>query len=249
MKKKAIYEVSMSLLAVIAVTLAILDISKGLMQWQIILDNLILVIFIFDYTIRLFVAKSKKEFIKNNVLDLIAIIPFNSAFRMFRVFKLAKLFRLTKISKFTKLFRLAAYVFRATDKLKGFLNTNGFKYMLIITTTFIFIGGVAIHYAENMPFSDGLWWAFVTATTVGYGDISPSTTLGRGIAMVLMLIGIGLIGSLTSTITSFFLNQTSKSETYSDELLNEIKEKIDNVKSLTDDDIDTICKILKTMNK
>ena len=121
--------------------------------------------------------------------------------------------------------------------------------MLVITTTFIFIGGVAIHYAENMPFSDGLWWAFVTATTVGYGDISPSTNLGRGIAMVLMLIGIGLIGSLTSTITSFFLNQTSKSETYSDELLNEIKEKIDNVKSLTDDDIDTICKILKTMNK
>lgn len=51
MQKRAIYEVSMSLLAVVAVALAILDISKGLMQWQIIIDNLILVIFIFDYTI------------------------------------------------------------------------------------------------------------------------------------------------------------------------------------------------------
>lgn len=249
MQKKIIYEVFMSLLAIIAVILALLDILKGLLSWQIVLDNVILVIFILDYLVRFFIANNKKDFVKTNIFDLIAIIPFNSVFRIFRVFKLAKLFRLAKVAKFTKLFRLVAYGFRVTNKLRTFLNTNGFKYMLIVSSIFILLGGISIHYAENMSFSDGIWWAFVTATTVGYGDISPTSPFGRVIAMVLMLVGIGLIGSLTSTITSFFLNNSPSHTSYSDELLNEIKEKIDNIKTLSDEDIDTICSILKTMNK
>lgn len=238
----------MSMFAIIAVILALLDISKGLTSWQITLDNIILIIFILDYLIRLILSENKKVFIKSNILDLVAIIPFNSAFRAFRLFKLTKLFRLSKISKLTKLMRLFSYTLRAGFKMKKFMNTNGFKYMLIITIVLIGLGGIAIHYAEGMPFFDGFWWAFVTATTVGYGDISPVSPFGRCIAMILMLIGIGLIGSLTSTITSFFLNASPK-QPYSDEVLDEIKGKIDNIKSLTDDDIDTICNILKTLNK
>ena len=65
-------------------------------------------------------------------------------------------------------------------------------------------------YFEGMKFQDALWWSFVTTTTVGYGDLSPATSAGRIVASFLMLVGIGLIGSLTSTITSFFLqNQSS----------------------------------------
>lgn len=248
-KKVVYYEISMSILAVIAVTFAFIDISKGLYGWEIIADNVILIVFILDYVIRLYLAKEKKKFVQNNVMDLIAIIPFNSAFRIFRIFKLAKLARLARISKFTKLVRLFAYVLRFTDKIKVFLNTNGFKYMLIITTIFIGIGGVSIHYAEGMNLLDGLWWSFVTATTVGYGDISPVTPLGRLIAMILMLIGIGLIGSLTSTITSFFLNVNSKRKSFTDETIETIKNDLDNIKSLSDEDIDQICAVLKTLNK
>ena len=71
-------------------------------------------------------------------------------------------------------------------------------------------------YVEGMTFPDALWWAFVTATTVGYGDISPSSGIGRIIAAVLMLVGIGLLGALTSSITSFFLKEKER-ESYNSE--------------------------------
>ena len=66
--------------------------------------------------------------------------------------------------------------------------------------------------------------------------------------MLLMLVGIGLIGSLTSTITSFFLYH-SKPSSVADETVENIKARLDDVTSLTDEDIDNICKILKTLNK
>jgi len=56
-------------------------------------------------------------------------------------------------------------------------------------------------------FDDALWWSFVTATTVGYGDISPVTTPGRIIAAILMLTGIGFIGMLTGVISTFFISK------------------------------------------
>ncbi len=249
MKRNLIYELIMGILAVVSVIFAVIDFSTGLYHWQVIVDNIIYFIFLFEYLIRLFISDDKKTFFKQNLFDFIAIIPFSSAFRIFRVAKLVKLTRLAKLIKFTKFIKVFSYAMRSIVKLKIFFNTNGFKYVLIVTFIFVITGGIGIHYIEHMSLFDGIWWALVTATTVGYGDISPSTTIGRIIAMLLMLVGIGLIGSLTSTITSFFLNMNNKKKSISDDIIENIKSKIDDVKSLSDDDIDTICGILKTMNK
>jgi voltage-gated potassium channel len=62
-------------------------------------------------------------------------------------------------------------------------------------------------------FGDAVWWAIVTATTVGYGDVSPVTLEGRVIAVVLMLTGIGVIGVFTATVASFFFADQQESET------------------------------------
>ncbi len=98
-----------------------------------------------------------------------------------------------------------------------------------------------------MSIQDGIWWAFVTSTTVGYGDISPVTPFGRIIATVLMLVGIGLIGSLTITITSYFLN--IKNKTIKDDIIENIKIRIDDIENLSNEDIDDICKVLKSLKK
>lgn len=85
----------------------------------------------------------------------------------------------------------------------------------MMSGVFILSATFGMMYFERMNFSDALWWSFVTATTVGYGDLSPSTNTGRIIASLLMIVGIGLIGSLTSSITSFFLHNNDTRKNFS----------------------------------
>ena len=61
-------------------------------------------------------------------------------------------------------------------------------------------------------FPDALWWSFVTVTTVGYGDLSPVTPMGRAIAVVLMLVGIGLFGGLTANLASAIMKSEENVE-------------------------------------
>ncbi len=73
-------------------------------------------------------------------------------------------------------------------------------------------------FAENMSFPDALWWSIVTCTTVGYGDISPATSIGRVVAVILMIFGIGLIGMLTGAITTYFTTEHKSNKTDNTEL-------------------------------
>lgn len=237
-KRRLIYEYFICVLALAGTALAVIDIFRGLSLWQHWMDWGILCILTVDYFVGLILAKDKKVFFRENIFHLIAIFPFHSTFRIFRATSLAKLVSLSIVG---------AFPLKAFKKVKIFINTNGLKNVIVLTAMAIMFGAVGIMYTEGMSFSDGLWWAFVTATTVGYGDLSPSTGLGRIIAAVLMIFGIGLIGSITSTITSYFLKFNSKG--FKEETLEMIKGKIDNVATLSDEEIDSICKILKTLNK
>lgn len=238
----------MGVFALLAVIISIIDIVKGINTTLFIIDTAILIVFIADYVIRLIFADNKKHFFKSNILDLIAIIPFNSLFKMFRIIKLARLTRISKLSRILKLSKLLTYMVRFSVRIKVFINTNGFKYSLIITIILICLGAVGISQFESMNLTDALWWAFVTTTTVGYGDISPSTALGRLIAVILMITGIGLIGSLTSTITSYFFSKEPKVSPKND-VIHSLQKQIENVDNLTDENIEEICLILKSLRK
>lgn len=137
---------------------------------------------------------------------------------------------------------------RFTTRIRRFFNTNGFKYICIAALVIILLGAVGIHLAEGMSLPNGIWWSFVTATTVGYGDTYPVTTSGKFLAVFLMLTGIGFVGTLTSTITSFFLNPHGREALpYREEEIEAIKKKLDDLSSMTDEDIDTMAALLKTL--
>ena len=235
-----IYDIIISVLAAAAVFLVIVDLSQGLNEWQTRADQAILSVFLADYLVRLFLAEDKAKYIRTNICDLIAILPFHTVFR---------LFKMASIARFAKLPRMFAFMYRPLKKARRFFNTNGFKYVVFITTIMIIIGGILIHFAEGMSYGDGIWWAFVTTTTVGYGDISPSTFYGRIIAMVLMLLGIGLLGTITSTLTSYFLNPPAQPKGIRDETLEAVKNQLDHFDELSSEDVDDICHILKALKR
>jgi voltage-gated potassium channel len=68
---------------------------------------------------------------------------------------------------------------------------------------------------EFKSFWDGVWWAFVTVTTVGYGDLYPTTVVGRVVGIVLMLTGIGFLAVLTATVSSAFVKSDRQDESSS----------------------------------
>lgn len=252
---KVIYEIIMAILSLTVILLLVIELSYnlsvGILNVFNIIDDIILATFIIDYFTRLFFAKNKKEFIKNNIIDLIAIIPFNSAFQATKLLRLSKLIRFTKVTKFVKLlkaFRSAALLLKFRNHIDRFLKTNNFNYVIWITLCTLLIGTVGIHFVEGTSIGNSLWWSFVTITTVGYGDISPVTPLGRILAGVLMLTGIGFLSMLTGTIATFFLNKNN-STSYKNQVIEDIKVKLDSFDEMSIEDINNIYEVLKALKK
>ena len=223
-----------------------MDITDSIARLFSVVDTGILVIFAVDYFTRLFIAEDKKVFVKTNKADLIAIIPFSSVFRVFRVARLARLARLSRINR---LVRAGVWIGKFRLKLLAFVKTNGLIYMITLTIIMVAGGALGIYLFEGMSFSDGIWWSFVTTTTVGYGDISPESLGGRIVAAILMLVGIGFIGMLTGTIATYFLGGEEKPKGYRTETVERAKEKLDQFEYLTEKELKDIFDVLVSLKR
>lgn len=155
-------------------------------------------VFVVDYFVRLALSTNRRAFFKANVPDLIAILPLDF-FRLARLARLARLVRLV---------RAGTVLWRVSKDVRGVVSTNGLGYVLALNATLVVVGGLAISAVEPAigTLGDALWWSLVTATTVGYGDISPATGVGRVVAGLLMVIGIGTIGMVTGSIATYFIH-------------------------------------------
>lgn len=154
------------------------------------------------------VVKKKLEYMTTPlaIIDLLAILPSYRPLRMLRIFLLFRLFKLFRytnsVVEFVKVF---------SEKRFEFLTLVVF---IILVT---FFSGTAIYMFEAdveesaiNTFFDAMYWSVVTISTVGYGDITPTTTEGRFIAMILIVSGITVISFSTSIVVSAF---TEKMET------------------------------------
>lgn len=185
------------------------------------IDTGICIYFLFDFFLRFYLAPDKLKFLQWGWIDLLASIPALNWFRLGQVVRVVRILRMVRA--FRSMREFLTYIFR--DRANGTLLV-----VLLSSILLMIFGAVAILYVERVPGaniqtpSDALWWAFVTITTVGYGDRFPVTTLGRFIAAVLMIAGVGLFGTFTGYVANFFVEEEQEKEQGDiKELVNEIK--------------------------
>jgi voltage-gated potassium channel len=99
-------------------------------------------------------------------------------------------------------------------RLRKIFSLEGLRYAALIVFTVVVGGGVvfvAVEPGQDLSTWDGLWWAAETVTTVAYGDIYPTTALGRIVATVVMIAGIGFVALLTGALAQRFLDGADES--------------------------------------
>ncbi len=184
-------------------------------------ERALLALFSTEYLYRWARAKNRLRhpFTLLAVIDLLAIAP--SLIGLTLNFRSLKLLRLLPLLWMLKLYRYNSAlqnVLRGFRKVGHELAVVGFVALVVL-----FFSAVAMHEFERQAqpekfgrLSDSLWWAFVTLTTVGYGDSYPITGAGRAVAVVTMLVGIGILGTFISLVGTSFLATMGKDEQTAD---------------------------------
>ncbi len=181
-------------------------------QWLWISEVGLTVLFTLEYGLRCYLTERKRDYLFSfyGLIDFVAVLPFYLALflgpevavlRSLRAFRLLRIFRLLKLFRYT----------RASERLLRAFSDAQEEFILFFFATLIllFISAAGIYYFEHPgqpeDFSSilhSLWWAVVTLTTVGYGDVYPLTLGGRIFTFIILLIGLGVVAAPAGLIAS-----------------------------------------------
>lgn len=183
-------------------------------------------VFSVEYILRVWSSQSQAKYAKPlwgrikfmltpmALVDLLAILPFFLTFfaidlRFIRTIRLFRLFRVLKFVRYSQTLKLFGKVVRG--KKEELIVTATIMFVLVIlTSSFIYL---AEHEAQPDKFTDiptSMWWAIVTLTTVGYGDVFPVTALGKVFAAIIAVLGIGMFALPTGILGASFVEEMGK---------------------------------------
>jgi len=180
-----------------------------------IFETFSVVVFSIEYILRIYVSDKKLKFIFSfyGIIDLLSILPFYVALgidlRSLRALRFLRLFRILKLVRYN----------RAMNHFNAAIKSAKEEILLFIMVTLIlmYFSAVGIYYFENEAqpehFSsifDSLWWAIITLTTVGYGDVYPITVGGRVFTFFILMIGLGIVAIPTGIISSALTRSVDK---------------------------------------
>lgn len=171
------------------------------------------IIFTIEYIMRVVVVQEKRKYMFSflGIIDLFSVLPTYLAFLIpgsqallvIRSIRLLRIFRIFKLGRFIGEGRNLTQALRASQyKITVFLIT--IMTSVIITGTLMFLVEGPENGFTSIPKS--IYWAIVTMTTVGYGDIAPRTPLGQTIASIIMILGYGIIAVPTGIVSAEMVN-------------------------------------------
>lgn len=190
---------SLIVLSLIAFTIETFpDNSPSTIRFLINFEWFCVIVFSIEYILRIYIAERPLKYIFSfyGIIDLLAVLPFYlsnvfdlRSLRVFRIFRIFRMFKLIRYNRALRRFHIAYGIIK--EELILFL---------MLTFIFLFLASAGIYYFEHEAqpqyFSsviDSGWWAAVTLTTVGYGDVYPITSGGKIFTLFILLIGVGII--------------------------------------------------------
>ena len=168
--------------------------------WLGVMDWAIWGVFAVELAVMLAVTPNRRAYLRCAWLDVVIVVftlpvlPY-----LLAGLRIVRLGRLVEVLRLLRLLRLAAVANRAGALIQRVFGTSGLGWLLSGLIVLVVVSGTLFSYLEqgyNVP--EGIWWAIVTATTVGYGDVVPGSGLGRLVATVLMITGISFIALLSA---------------------------------------------------
>ncbi len=190
-----------------------------------IIDYITVVIFIIDYILRLITADYKLPnkkglafllypFTPMAIIDLLSILPslrlFNNGFKLLRLFRFARALRVLRALKFVRYSKNVLLIIEVFKRQKKVLLT-----VVSFAVAYILISALVVFNVEPTSFNtffDAIYWATVSLTTVGYGDIYPVSTIGRIITMLSSIFGVAIIALPSGVITAGYLDALNESK-------------------------------------
>jgi voltage-gated potassium channel len=186
-------------------------------------DWVIWAIFTVEYVVMLTIAEDRRAYTRANWWSPLVIVL---SFPLLPA--ILSMTRLVRLARLGRLARLIAIAGRALHGLRIAAGRRGLLYVAGVSTVLVFVGGGLLMFFEPKAerFRDGIWWAVVTITTVGYGDITPETGSGRLVATVLMLMGIGLVATLAASVAAYFVGKDEATD------MRNLEERLDRIERL-----------------
>ncbi len=236
---KSFFDVFMIIVVISSVFSLIYEVKNEVGYWAILFENVVVTLFICEYLLRgwlysdihsliikqhenneylgtpfrlrkvfILIISSKLSYLfsPSAIIDILAILPSYRPLRILRVFLVFRLFKLLRYSQITQMFI-------------GVLSNKRFELttLVFLMGGLIFIASTAIYMFENQNMGgqitdlyDAFYWAVVTISTVGYGDITPVTTGGRMVTTALIISGLGVLAFFTSILVAAFNEKMSE---------------------------------------
>ncbi|MBD3905295.1 ion transporter [Chryseobacterium sp. Ch-15] len=194
----------------------------------IISEWIISVIFTAEYWARIAVLKNKKNYIFSffGIIDFLSLVPFYLSF-FFPVTKYFLIFRMLRMLRVFRVFNLLDFMNDGTVILRALKNSSRkiYIFLLFLIIFSVIVGSLMFMVEGGRPgfetIPQSIYWAVVTVTTVGYGDVSPITPTGKFFAVILMLAGYSIIAVPTGIVTAEMRNKRQNLELICDRCGNE----------------------------
>ena len=187
------------------------------------IDNTVCIFFICDFVLNVITAKSKLGYLKWGWIDLVSSIP---NIQLLRWGRFVQVIRILRILRSVRSIKLIVKFFFANRSKGTFASVSIISFFIVVFSSIAILNCEVSPDSNIKTASDALWWSFVTITTVGYGDLYPTTSLGRIVASALIMAGVGLFGTFTAYVASFFMQYEEEQDNEVLEELREIKKQL-----------------------